>query len=132
MLAAIRSGYTTSLEIMPDRRARAKVQPDGGVGADVALDRGVADVALVPQSHVFQRGNNRRAHEAGKAGQVFGQHGVALVGHGGRALLPRMEEFLRFAHFGALEVADFRCQPLNAAGDNGQARRRKRHGGHAG
>jgi hypothetical protein len=53
------------------------------------------------------------AHEAGEAGQVFAQHRIALVRHGGRALLARREIFLGFQHFGTLQVADLGGEPLD-------------------
>jgi hypothetical protein len=60
-----------------------EIEGDGGVGRDHPLDRGVGDVALVPQRHVLERRDDARAHQAGEAGQVLGQHGIALVRHGG-------------------------------------------------
>ena len=60
------------------------------------------------------------ADDAGEAGEVFGEDRVALVGHGAAALLAGVEELLGFAHFAALEVADFGGQALDAAGDDGQ------------
>ena len=51
-----------------------EVERDRRVGADHPLDRGMRDVALVPQRDVLQRRRHRRAHHAGEAGQVLGQH----------------------------------------------------------
>ena len=75
------------------------------------------DVALVPKRHVLKRGRDRGAHNTRKSGQVFRQHRVALVGHGGRALLTLGEELLRFHHFGALQMPDLGRQPLGRGGD---------------
>ncbi len=80
---------------------------NGGVRADTALDRDVRDIALVPKRDVFHRRHHGHAHKARQAGQVFGQHRVALVRHGGRALLALREELFGFQHLGALHVADF-------------------------
>jgi hypothetical protein len=60
------------------------------------------------------------AHQPGKAGEVFGQHRVALVRHGGRALLARREILFGFQHLGALQVAHFRGQPLDRRGDDAE------------
>ena len=65
-----------------------EIERDRRVGADHPLDRGMRDVALVPQRDVLQRRDDRRAHDAGEAGQVLAQHRVALVRHRRRALLP--------------------------------------------
>ena len=71
-------------------------------------------------------GNDGAAHHAGKAGEVFGQHRVALVRHRRRALLPGREIFLRLQHFGALQVADFDREPFDRRGDHAQRREEHR------
>ncbi len=43
------------------------VSEDGRVGEDDALGGGVRDVALVPESHILERGLGVRAHDAGEA-----------------------------------------------------------------
>ena len=53
------------------------------------------------------------AHHAGEAGEVLGQHRVALVRHRRAALLARGEELLGLAHFGALQVADLGGEVLD-------------------
>ena len=50
-----------------------EIERDRRVGADHPLDRGMRDVALVPQRDVLQRRDDRRAHDAGEAGQVLAQ-----------------------------------------------------------
>ena len=70
----------------------------------------------------FERRDHRRAHQAGEAGQVLRQHRVALVRHGGGALLARREIFLGLAHFGALEMADLDGDALHGRGDHGERR----------
>ena len=97
----------------PASRVEREVERRGGVGSDDALDRGMRDVALVPERHVLQRRRHGGAHQAGEAGEVFGQHRVALVRHGGGALLAGGEEFLGLQHLGALQVPDFGGQPLD-------------------
>ena len=71
-------------------------------------------------SATFSRAGRRAAHHAGKAGDVLGEHGVALVRHGAGALLALGEELLRFQHFGALQVADLDGDPLDRRGDDGE------------
>ncbi|MNL34943.1 hypothetical protein D3C87_1569410 [compost metagenome] len=103
-----------------------EVEGHGRVGADHALHRGVRNIALVPEGDVFQRRGHHAAHEAGEAGEVFGQHRIALVRHGRRALLAGGEELLGLEHFGALQVADFDGHALDGTGDD--AERGKEHG----
>ena len=104
----------------PGQPGQREVQRDGGVGGDHPLHAGMADVPLVPQHGVLQRRRDRPAHDAGQAGQVLAQHRVALVRHRRRALLARVEELLRLAHFAALQVAHFGRQPLDPARDHGE------------
>ena len=47
--------------------AQHVVEGQEAVGHDHALDRRVADVALVPQRHVLERGQRVRAHQAGQS-----------------------------------------------------------------
>jgi len=85
----------------------------------------MGDIALVPQGDVFHGRNCVAAHKPGKSGQVLGENRVALVRHGGRTLLTFREEFLGLQHFGALQVPDFRGDPLNGGRDH--AKRCKIH-----
>jgi hypothetical protein len=57
---------------------------------------------------------------AGKAGEVLGEHRVALVRHRRGALLAGREELLDLAHLGALQVADLGRQPLHRRGDDAE------------
>ena len=54
---------------------------------DHALDGGVGDVAFVPERHILHGGEAVAAHHAGEPGDVLRAHGIALVRHGGGALL---------------------------------------------
>ena len=78
------------------------------------------------------RRDDGRADQAGQAGQVLGEDRVALVRHGARALLARVERLFGFQHLGALQVADLGRQPLDRGGDDAPARRNRRRGGRAG
>ena len=103
-----------------------EVERHGGVGPDHALDRGMRDVALVPERHVLHRRRHIGAHHAGEPGDVLRQHRVALVRHGRGALLALGEELLGLQHLGALQVADLGGEPLDRGGDD--AERREIHG----
>ena len=61
---------------------------------------GFTDYVAWPIDHTLGK------RHAGKAGEVFGQHRVALVRHRRGTLLPGREIFLRLQNFGALKVAD--------------------------
>ena len=76
----------------------------------------------MPQGDILKGRHGIAAHQPGQTGQVLAQHRVALMRHGRGALLAGMEELLRFAHFGALQVAHLGCQALNAAGHHGEGR----------
>src|ERR1043166_3921866 len=99
-----------------------EVERDGGIGSDIALDRGMRDVALVPERHVFQRRHDIGAHHAGEPGEVLAQDRIALVRHGGGALLAFREILLGLQHFAALQMADLGGQPLERARGDGEGR----------
>ena len=80
----------------------------------------MADVALVPQSDVLQGGQAVCANQPSQAAEVLRDDRVALVWHGGGALLSRREGFLHFQHLRPLQVADFGGELLDAAGQQGQ------------
>ncbi len=99
---------------------QCEIEGDGGIGPDHALDRRVRDIALMPQRDVFHGRQCISAHHAGKAGEVLGQHGIALVRHRRRAFLAGREILFGFQYLGALQVADLGCKPLDRRGDDGQ------------
>ena len=82
----------------------------------------MADIAFMPERHIFKRGNNIATHQPRQTGQIFAQHRVALMRHGGRTLLPGMEEFLGFAHLTTLQMAHFSGQAFNARRHHSQRR----------
>jgi hypothetical protein len=71
-------------------------------------------------------GPMKRSTDECEAGQILGQHGIALVRHRRAALLAGREIFFRLEHFGALEMADLGRQPFDRRGDDAQ--RREEHG----
>ena len=103
-----------------------EIQRDRGVRSNRTFNAGMADIPLMPQGDVFQGRRHRHADKAGQTGEVLAQDRVALVRHGGTALLAGREELLGLQHFGALHVADFNGDVFDAAGDD--AERCKEHG----
>ena len=96
------------------------VNERGGVGQDHALGGGVRDVALVPEGDVLEAGLGIAAHHAREAADLLAGHGVALVRHGGGALLLFAEELFRFADFGALQVANLGGDLVQRRGNDGE------------
>ena len=68
----------------------------------------------------FQCRRHIGTDHACEADQVLRQHRVALVRHGGRALLPLREILLRLQNFGALQMADFGRQPFDRGGNDAE------------
>ena len=101
--------------------AQHEIKGDGAVRADDPLHRGVADVPLVPEGDVFQRGHGicRRSLASPPS---FSQDGVLLVGHGGGALLARRKRLLGLEDLGSLEVADLRGELVEGGADDGKGR----------
>ncbi|GBC78241.1 hypothetical protein HRbin08_01728 [bacterium HR08] len=95
---------------------------DAALGEDQAFDRGMRDVAFVPERDVLQRGLKIRAHDAGQAADLLRRDGVSLMRHGRGSLLPGGEELLGLAHLGALQVPDLQGDLLHARGDQRQRR----------
>ena len=109
-----------------------EIERDRRVGADHALDRGMRDVALVPQRDILQRRRHRRAHDAGEAGQVLGQHRIALVRHGRRALLPFARNIPPPPAPRCAADGGSRWRAARPTRRRRRARRRTRRGGRAG
>ena len=101
-------------------QAEHVIEQRAGVGEDDALDAAVADVALVPEGDVFQRGHGVAAQHAREAGEAFPGDGVALVRHGAAAFLAFGERLFGFEHFGALQVAELHRPTLDARADERQ------------
>ena len=106
---------SAAASIMPASRARAKSSVTRRVRRDHPLDAGVADVALVPQRHVLQRRDQRRARTRRARPVRFSlSTGLRLCGIARAALLAGVEELLRLAHLAALQVPHLGRQPLDA------------------
>ena len=80
----------------------------------------MADVALVPEGHVLKGSNGVAAQHPGQTADPLTADRVALVGHGGAALLPLGEVLLHFQHVGALEVANLGGEALQGGAHQGE------------
>ena len=109
------------------RQARQReVQRDGRIRPDVALDRRMADVALVPQRHVLHRRQRHRPDQPGQPRQVLGQHGLRLCGIALDPFWPGEKYSSASRNFGPLHVPDLGRQALDRRGDNRQHREEHR------
>ena len=126
MFSRIRSERTTQPLDQPGHLHEHVVEHDRRVGQDHPLGARVADVALVPERLVLERGVGVAAQEPRQPGDPLGQDRVALVRHRARALLAGRERLLELADLGVLEVADLGREALERAaedGDRGEQRR---------
>ena len=78
------------------------------------------NIALVPQRDVFVRGQHVAAHHAGEAADLLAGHGIAFVRHGRTAALLAAKMLFRFAHFGALQMANFQRNFFKQRGNQRQ------------
>src|SRR5271154_3234775 len=102
-----------------DRPMLEVVDQDRRVGQDHALDRGVGDVALVPQRDVLQGCLRVAAQHAREAGDLLALDRVALVRHRRGALLALAEWLLDLAYLGALQIADLGREALQPGAGEG-------------
>ena len=102
------------------------IEQGAGVGEDDALRARVTDVALMPESDVLHRGLGVAAQDAGQAAQTLPGDGVALMGHGGAALLPLGKSFLHLEDFRALEMTELGRPAVDGATDQGDRRQELR------
>lgn len=97
------------------------VGKDTGIGKDHTLDGGVGDVAFVPEGDVLEGSLCVGADDAGETTDLLADDGVALVGHGGTALLLTFGEGLfGFADFCSLQVSYFEGDFLTESSDEGE------------
>ena len=99
-----------------------KIEQRGRVRADHPLDRGVADIPLMPQGHVLQGRQRIAAQQAGQSAHIFQLPRVALMRHGRRALLAGGKRFLDLKNLGALQMAQLGRDPVERAADQRQGR----------
>src|SRR5260370_26159930 len=91
------------------------VHQNGGIGEDDSLDRGMGNVAFVPQRNVLERGLGVGANYSGQAPDLLASHWISLVRHGGGAFLPGSEWFFSLANLGALQMANFQRDLLECS-----------------
>ena len=77
----------------------------------------MADVALVPERDVLQRGDGIAANDPRETAQAFAGDRVALVRHRRTAFLPVAEKFFHFENFGPLQMTELGRPAIDARGD---------------
>lgn len=82
------------------------VKRDKAIGLGDTLGGRVRNVALVPQGNVVKGDLSVGLHDARQAADLLHGDGVALVRHGGAALLPLAERLLGLERIGLLQIAD--------------------------
>src|SRR3954470_21358396 len=80
------------------------------------------DVALVPQRDVLERRLAVGADQTGEPDDLLAPDWIALVRHGGRALLPFGERLFDLADLGLLQAADLERELLERRRGNGEGR----------
>ena len=88
------------------------VERDEAIGLGHALSGGVRDVALVPKGDVVKGNLCVCFHHARKAADLLHGDGVALVRHGGAALLTLAERLLGLERIGLLQIANLGSDAL--------------------
>src|SRR5438093_13312260 len=78
------------------------------------------DIAFMPECDVLKSHDAVRAHDARHPANALGKDRVALVGHGARSLLTRLEFLLRLAHFSPLPVANLQSELVQRRRDDRQ------------
>src|SRR6186713_2345105 len=83
------------------------------------------DVSLVPERGVLERRHHRRTYDTREPAQVLAEHGVSLVRHRARALLPFRETFLRLTDLRPLPVTHVGREAFDAGGDESERRKER-------
>ena len=97
------------------------------VGRDHALDRRVRDVALVPERDVFERGDDRGAHDAREPAEVLAQRsGCACAASRSSPSGPTVNASSASPTSRALPVPHVGREPLDARGDERERREERR------
>ena len=126
MFSRIRSERTSKPVDQAGHPHQHVVEQDRRVGEDHPLGARVADVALVPERLVLERGVRVAAQQPGQTGDPLREDRVALVGHRRRALLAGPERLLDLPDLGVLEVADLGREALQRAAEDGDRRQESR------
>ena len=93
-----------------------------GVREDDPLRRGVADVALVPERLILERGLRIAAHDARQAADPLAEDGIPLVRHRRGAFLFLAEWLAHLRDLTPLQVPDVGGELFQAAGQDGERR----------
>src|SRR5205085_1169160 len=80
----------------------------------------------VPERDVLEGNHRVGAHDAREAAEVLGKNRIALVRHGRRAFLALAERLERLEQLGALEMAYLCRESLDASGNDGERREKRR------
>ena len=82
------------------------VECDEAIGLGDTLGRGVRNVTLVPQGDVIEGDLGVGLHDARQTADLLHGDGIALVRHGGAALLALTERLLGLERISLLQIAD--------------------------
>lgn len=88
------------------------VECDKAIGLGDALGRGVRNVALMPQGDIVESDLGIGLHDARQATDLLHGDRVALVRHGGAALLTLAERLLGLERIGLLQIANLGSDAL--------------------
>src|SRR6185369_3581738 len=98
------------------------VEGDEAVGKDDALDRGMRNVALVPERVVLECGTGICAQQSRKAHNLFAANRIPLVRHRRGTFLALRERFFDLANLGFLETTNLERALLESGTRNRQRR----------
>src|SRR6516164_2944913 len=79
------------------------------------------DVALMPERDVFHRRQGVTPHHAGKPSDIFRKNRITLARHRRGALLLLGEELFCLENFGALQMTNLSCKPLDRRRNNAKS-----------
>ena len=97
-----------------------EVQGDRAVRQHHPFDRAVADVPFVPEGTVLKGRHDVAAQHPRQTADPLAANRVALMGHGGAALLTLGKVLLDLQDVGALQVADLCGEALQGGAHQGQ------------
>ena len=96
------------------------VEGDEAVGLGDTLGRGVRNVTLVPQGDVIEGNLGVGLHDARQTADLLHGDRVALVRHGGAALLTLAERLLGLERIGLLQIANLGSDALAGGRGGGE------------
>src|SRR6266550_5508744 len=96
------------------------IQGNTRIRQNHTLSGGVGNVALVPESHIFQADQTVGSDYASYAADAFGDNWVPFVRHCARAFLAHGEPFLSLVDFRPLPVTNIERKLVERRCDDGQ------------